>query len=579
MLQLKRSFQRLTVFPLIVLAGCASTGQKVAEIKDPFLTPASATAEPKPTPTSSTNLKPLPPIQSTNIQRTAERAATFPSAAKLASFEQDANDSPTDNQTNVKVLLDIPHVSSQTAAAKGETAAPPGNVYPIDLANALALGGADNLQVRLARTHLFQAQARHFKAKTLWLPSLRFGVGYNKHDGRLQQTEGNVLEINRNSLFYGGGLGLGGAPLAGGASGPARLMVNLSLADAWFKPLSAYQEVSAYGAAERVATNDSLEKIAVAYHSLVEAHGKLANARAARELSQNMVSLVENFEREGFSSQTEVHRAQADLGRWQRDVIDAQRETVVRSAELARLLRLPPQIQLVPAEQFVLPIELIDPDTDMEALIAQGLASRPEIAQYAALREAASYRVKEEQWRPWIPSVQVGASGGGFGGGTSTNFRNAASRSDVDLLAVWELKNMGLGNVALQRQRRGELHERLLEYEVIRDRIASEIVAAAADVASYRQQMEIARQSITAAGESYQLNEQRIRESEGLPIELLQSISALAEAQNAYTEAVANYNRAQYRLLRAMGNRAGVAGGAEQSVESGKLEANDPSAS
>ena len=43
-----------------------------------------------------------------------------------------------------------------------------------------------------------------------------------------------------------------------------------------------------------------------------------------------------------------------------------------------------------------------------------------------------------------------------------------------------------------------------------------------------------------------------------MPIELLQSISALAEARNAYTSAIGNYNRAQYRLLRAMGNPAGV---------------------
>ena len=118
------------------------------------------------------------------------------------------------------------------------------------------------------------------------------------------------------------------------------------------------------------------------------------------------------------------------------------------------------------------------------------------------------------------------------------------------------MKNLGLGNVALQRQRRGELHERELDLEVLRDRIASEVVAASADVASYRQQVDLARESIAAAKESYELNEQRIRENEGLPIELLQSISALADARDAYTEAVANYHRAQYRLLRAMGNSA-----------------------
>ncbi len=480
----------------------------------------------------------------------ADATADLSQNIQLASFESDgrsANEKPF-----VPTLTS--HDSSEVITA---------GVYPIDLANALGLGGADNLHVRLARTRLFQAQARHFEAKTLWLPSLRFGVGYNKHDGRLQETEGNVLEINRNSLFYGGGLGLGGAPLAGGAGGPPRLMVNLSLADAYFKPLAACQEVSAFGAAERAATNDSLADIAAAYHSLVESHGQLANANAASEQAQNMVNLVENFEQQGFSSKTEVYRARADLGRWQRQAVDAQRQTMVHSAELARHLRLPPQIQLAPVEEFVLPVDFIDDDLEVDALISIAHGSRPEIRQFAALREAACFRVNEERWRPWIPNVQAGASAGGFGGGPSTQFPSAAGRSDVDLLAVWEWKNLGLGNVALQRQRRGELHERVLELEALRERIAAEVVAASADVASYRQQVDIAKQSIVAAQESYQLNEQRIRESEGLPIELLQSISALSEAQSAYTQAVGNYNRAQVQLMRALGNPAGVPASAE----------------
>ncbi|NOY29284.1 MAG: TolC family protein [Planctomycetes bacterium] len=510
-------------------AGCISMGSKHVEMRDPFV-PSVAGSDSVKVP------QPLPTVSSSDSKESE------PSFVKLATFAEDFEVLPeTIVESEPENLLDD-------------------RVVPIDLGNALGLGGADNLQVRLARTRLFQAQARHLEAKTLWLPSIRLGVGYNKHDGRLQETEGNVLEIDRNSLFYGGGFGLGGAPLAAGAAGPPRLFVNLSLADAYFKPLAASQEVAAHGAAERVASNDSLTEIAVAYHSLVEAYGKLANASSARDLAQNMVDLVENFEREGFSSKTEVHRARTDLGRWQRDVADAERLTMVRSAELARLLRLPAQVRLAPVEEFVMPVDYVDHGMDIDAMIAIAYGSRPEVSQHVARREAACFRVKEEKWRPWIPNVQVGASGGNFGGGPSTNYQNDGSRSDVDLIAVWEWKNLGLGNVALQRQRRGELHERVLELEAGRELIAAEVVAAAADVSSYRRQVELAQESIAAAQQSYELNEQRIRASEGLPIELLQSISALAEARNAYTAAVGNYNRAQYLLMRAMGNAAGMAG-------------------
>ena len=130
---------------------------------------------------------------------------------------------------------------------------------------------------------------------------------------------------------------------------------------------------------------------------------------------------------------------------------------------------------------------------------------------------------------------------------------NFGSRSDVDLLAVWELQNVGLGNMALRREARSLFRRADYELGSIRDRVATEVVTAHADVASYRRQVVIGRQAMESAGESYQLNAERIQQGEGLPIELLQSITAMVKTQNGYTAAVANYHRAQYRLMRAVG--------------------------
>ena len=59
--------------------------------------------------------------------------------------------------------------------------------------------------------------------------------------------------------------------------------------------------------------------------------------------------------------------------------------------------------------------------------------------------------------------------------------------------------------------------------------------------------------SIRTANDSYRLNLQRISAAEGLPIELLQAIRARSDALDAYNKAVSNYNRAQFRLLHALG--------------------------
>ena len=79
------------------------------------------------------------------------------------------------------------------------------------------------------------------------------------------------------------------------------------------------------------------------------------------------------------------------------------------------------------------------------------------------------------------------------------------------------------------------------------------VVTAAADAASYGEQIEVALAGVSAANDSYRRNLDRIREGEGLPIELLQAIRARGAAQDAYTKATTSYNRAQYNLLRALG--------------------------
>ena len=70
--------------------------------------------------------------------------------------------------------------------------------------------------------------------------------------------------------------------------------------------------------------------------------------------------------------------------------------------------------------------------------------------------------------------------------------------------------------------------------------------------------MDEARQSVTEAIESLALNLTNIRRGAGLPgatrpIEVLQPIQALAQARADYLAAVLAYNRAQFRLYRALG--------------------------
>ncbi len=78
-------------------------------------------------------------------------------------------------------------------------------------------------------------------------------------------------------------------------------------------------------------------------------------------------------------------------------------------------------------------------------------------------------------------------------------------------------------------------------------------MAAYEDVVNYRLQIDAATEAMSLADASYDRNLQRVRADEGLPIELLQAINARNAGLRDRTAAVANYNRAQLRLLYATG--------------------------
>ena len=85
------------------------------------------------------------------------------------------------------------------------------------------------------------------------------------------------------------------------------------------------------------------------------------------------------------------------------------------------------------------------------------------------------------------------------------------------------------------------------------NQIRREVTEAHARLASARQQLQQAQATVQSAENSLKRNFQRIRQGEGLPLEVLQSIRALDAALQERLNVRAAYNRAQFRLYRAIG--------------------------
>ena len=439
--------------------------------------------------------------------------------------------------------------------------------YPIDLATALRLAGASNLQIAIASERVAEAAARSLGADALWAPSLRAGLGYNHHDGRIQDTRGDVIEVSRESLFVGAGAGIAGAPLNAGSGGPPRLFVDLSLADAIFERLSARRLLQAQQSEASATFNDVLLEVTLAFLDLSQAHARAIAARNDVADASRLVETTEDFLQAQRVPRSDVARAKALLAVHQRRVIEAEEDAIIASAELVRLIRLEPTTALQPNPAEPVPITMCEPSIPLEALLAQSVLNRPEMARNQALVQATMAKYKQEKWRPWLPNLSLGYGGGGFGGGRDDRFDSFAGRSDIDAIAVWELRNLGLGNRALKRQARSRHRQAHLASEQWRDRIGAEVSASYRLLERRLLRMSVAERNIAEATESLKLNLDRIQGGEGLPLEVVQAIQSLAGAREAYIQAVFDQNRAQFALVRAIGNPIDVDEAAGPDVE------------
>ena len=110
-----------------------------------------------------------------------------------------------------------------------------------------------------------------------------------------------------------------------------------------------------------------------------------------------------------------------------------------------------------------------------------------------------------------------------------------------------------MGEQAVQREARSRIAQARTREMATMDRIAREVNESNAQVQSRKRQIEITQEAVKAAEDSFLKNWDRIRNGQGLPIEALQAIQALATARREYVRVVADYNQAQFTLQRSLG--------------------------
>jgi outer membrane protein TolC len=438
-------------------------------------------------------------------------------------------------------------------------------VKPIDLGSALRLAGVQNPEILQARERVTEAVALRQLAAAQLLPTINVGTNVDVHQGVLQQSNGNILKVNRDSLY----LGLGANAVAAGTVNIPGIVLAGNAAEIIYGGLVARQVVRQREFESVAVGNNVLLRVASGYLDLLQAEGRRALAIQTRNESREVARITADYAHIQQGRKADADRAATDLDQRNGEVLEAENAVLLASARLAELLGLDPSVRLHAVDGWVVPAPIVPDPVPLPELLAIALTQRPELAARQAAIQAALLRLREAKLLPFSPNLILGFSAGTFGGGSNLvsngvpqangtilqqpRFDSFDARQDVDATVFWSLRNLGLGNLALARAARSEARITNFEFLEVLNRVRAEVATAYARTHARYAQIETAERAVRRSQEGFREDLDRTRNREGLPIEVLDSLRLLGRSRNAYLDAILAYNQAQFELYVALG--------------------------
>jgi len=426
------------------------------------------------------------------------------------------------------------------------------NVQPIDLNTALKLAGTQNPQLMIAQRRVLEAAAQRQLAAAQILPSINLGMNYDTHTGPLQQSNGNILSVNRSALYVGAG---SGAVAAGTVSVPG-VVLEGNIAVGVFGYLAARQTVAQREFSSIAVRNQAFLQTTLAYSELLRAEGRRAVALQVRDEAHRVAELTAAYANAGQGRFADAHRALTELESRESDVKIAEGAILTASARLCNVLFLDPSIRLHPTDAWVVPQPIVPDPMPVAQLIALALIQRPELkAQQAAIRETL-LALEGAKALPFSPTILLAYSSGGFGGGSNLVrpvFGGFGGRSDFDVMAYWTLQNMGVGNVALIKLSKARFGVAQYQQIAVLDQVRAEVAEAYAKTHAQYAKVGISERAVRSGTSGFREDLLRIENTVAPAIETVDSLRLLARARYAYLDSIVDYNRAQFALFVALG--------------------------
>jgi outer membrane protein TolC len=410
----------------------------------------------------------------------------------------------------------------------------------IDLPTVLRLAKAQNLDIQIAGERLNEAKANRDSATWGFFPWISPGAGFRRHEGRIQAVEGTVFDVDKQSYNVGG-----------------TITAQLDLGDAVYKSLAAKQLFKAAGQELKTQQQESASAAAQSYFELAKAKGLIGVLREALKVSEDYQKQIHEAVGVGVAFKGDELRVQTQTERIQISLRQALEQHRLAAARLAQTLHLDPSVDLTTEESELVPLALIDRQADLDRLVRQALRERPELKQSDSLIAAAREANTGAVYGPLIPTVSAQVFGGGLGGGPGNSTGNFGSSEDYYVGVGWRIGPGGLFDFTRQGATKARLESSKLSRAKLKDQIVGQVVESHARWRSLADQIDATKQNLATADETLRLSRERKELGVGIVLEDIQAQQELTRARGDYLTAVAEFDKAEYALARAVGDLSG----------------------
>ncbi len=434
---------------------------------------------------------------------------------------------------------------------------------PINLDTVLRLAEEQNPQIAVMREKLEESNAENALAAKAWLPSIYGGIAYYRHEGGIQNFNGDLIKSSTSALYPN-----------------VELRTELDLREATYKQVVSERNHWRTRAELTKVTTELCLEAATSYIDLLTARRGESVARELEKYHLDQLNRAQRMKENQPEAAVMVEMINAEINGRKQAILKLKHAGDACAVKLAFLLGIDPDSELVPVEENFVPIDLVDVSVGMREMVAKSIAYGPGIRELEGMLENVQSGIsKIDGPSRLMPILQINMAEGGFGAGSNSSLY-WANRWDLGLAAKWNLTEW---HTSREKRRIADvkLNQVQLSYKELRLKLSAGVQEARDSIISGKQQIQLCSKQIQHAAETYRLNNLRLEQNSpsATVTDALQSIRGLEAAHANYVASINIYNRSQVRLMLLLGpnNAVGDEPAVTLSSEANKNRKYDPS--